>query len=66
MLNKSQAIAYGQRIGVKYYVKNSLGGLLGGFTTLEAAEACKARQERELNNNPFVDGPVRIYIEEVK
>ena len=29
MMNKEQAIAYGKRNGVKYYVKNSLGGLLG-------------------------------------
>jgi len=65
MMNKAQAVAYGRRIGVKYYVKNSLGGLLGGFTTLEAAEACRIRQERELRNNPWVDGSVRIYIEEV-
>lgn len=41
MMNKKQAIAYGKKIGCKFYVKNGNGGLLGGFTTLEAAKRCK-------------------------
>ena len=30
MMNPNQAIAYGQQIGVKFYVRNSNGGLMGG------------------------------------
>ena len=62
MMNKKQALAYGKRIGCKYYVKNSNGGLLGGFKTLEAAQACKARFEQELKNDPWNKG-VTVYIE---
>lgn len=62
MMNRAQAEAYGKRIGCRYYVKNSNGGLLGGFKTLEAAEACKSRWEREYKNDPWAKG-VRVYIE---
>ena len=41
MMNREQAIAYGKRTGCRYFVKNSNGGLLGGFTTREAAESCR-------------------------
>lgn len=64
MMNRIQAVAYGRQIGVKYYVKNSNGGLLGGFTTLAAAQKCKAENERRLKRDPWNKG-LKVYIEEV-
>lgn len=64
MMNREQAIAYGKRNGVKYHVKNSLGGLLGGFTTKEAAMKYQRECEREYKRNPWNKG-VKVYIVEV-
>ena len=50
-MNKEQAIAYGKRMGVKYYVKNSLGVLLGGTKTYEQAVEMKSRWEAEVAND---------------
>lgn len=50
MMNKEQAIAYGKRTGVKYYVKNSLGGLLGGTKTYGQAVDMKRRLEAKAAN----------------
>ena len=50
--------------GVKYHVKNTNGGLLGGTKTREQAEAMKARWEQEYKTNPWAKG-VKVYIEEV-
>lgn len=63
MMNKEQAIAYGKRIGVKFYVMNSNGGLLGGYTTREAAEEARQRFQREYNHNPWNKG-MTVRIEE--
>lgn len=62
MMNKEQAVAYGKRNGVKYYVKNSLGGLLGGTKTYEQAVAMKSRWEKEEANNPFAPSDIKIFI----
>lgn len=64
MMTKSQALAYGRRIGCKFYVRNSNGGLLGGFTTREAAEKCKAENERRLRRDRL-NRNLKVYIEEV-
>ena len=64
MMTDKQAIQYGKRIGVRYYVKNSYGGLLGGFTTKKAAEECKKRFEAEYCENPWNKG-VTVHIEKV-
>lgn len=64
MMNREQAVAYGKQIGVKFYVKNSLGGLLGGCTTKEAALETKRRFEADYKTNPWNKG-VTVYIEEV-
>jgi hypothetical protein len=64
MMNKSQAIAYGQQIGCRFYVRNSNGGLLGGFVRREDAEACKARWEKEYKTDPWNKG-MTVFIEEV-
>lgn len=54
MMNKEQAIAYGKRNGVKYYVKNSLGGLLGGTKTYEQAVEMKSRWEAKASSGTKV------------
>ena len=64
MMSRAQAEAYGERIGCEYYVKNSNGGLLGGFITIEAAESCRRRWEREYRNDHWNNG-VTVYIERV-
>ncbi len=64
MMSKSQALAYGQRVGCQFYVRNANGGLLGGFVHREDAEACKARWEKEYRTNPWNKG-MKVYIEEV-
>lgn len=64
MMNKAQAIAYGKSHGVKYYVKNSLGGLFGGARTYEQAVEMKARWEAEVANDPFAPSDLKVLIVE--
>ena len=64
-MNKEQAISYGKRIGVKYYVKNSNGGLLGGTTTKEAAIEMQQRWQEEYRNDPW-NKDIKVYIEEAE
>lgn len=64
MMNKEQAIAYGKRNGVKYYVKNSLGGLLGGTKTYEQAVEMKNRWAAEMANNSFAPSNVEVFVVE--
>lgn len=66
MMNREQAIAYGKRTGCRYFVKNSNGGLLGGFTTREAAESCRIRWEKEYQTDPWNRGMKVFVVEEVK
>ena len=47
MMNLNQAIAYGKRIGVRFYVLNDNDCIMGGTQTLEQAEAMKKRFEIE-------------------
>lgn len=56
MMNQAQAKAYGKKIGCKYYVRSTTGGLFGGFTTLESAQNCKKRWEEQLKNDPWNKG----------
>ena len=66
MMNREQAMAYGWQIGCRYYVKNTRGGLYGGYTTRAAAEEARRQFEKELRANPWEKGSnVRVYIEEV-
>ena len=51
MMNKAQAIAYGKRMGVKYYVKDNRGGLLGGTRTYEQAVEMKSKWETKVDND---------------
>ena len=66
MMTRAAAEAYGKRIGVRYLVKNTHGGLYGGYKTLEAAQAEKARFEAEDKRNPWTKGTTRFLIEEAK
>lgn len=64
MMNLNQAIAYGQRVGVKFYVRNSNGGLMGGTKTRKQAEAMKKEFEERYKNDAF-NKNLKFYIEEV-
>ena len=62
MMNLNQAIAYGKRIGVRFYVLNDNDCIMGGTQTLEQAEAMKKRFEIEDKKNPWTKGTTRFYI----
>lgn len=64
MMNLNQAIAYGKRVGVKFYVRNTNGGLMGGTKTCKQAQAMKKEFEERYKNDPFGKG-LKFYIEEV-
>ena len=64
MMSKQQATAYGKRTGVKFYVKNSLGGLFGGTKTHEQAVEMKARWEEEVASDPFAPSDLKVFIVE--
>ena len=66
MMTREAAIAYGKQIGVRYYVKNTVGGLYGGFKTREAAEDAKRRFEAEDKTNPWTKGTTKFLIVEAK
>lgn len=62
MMNLQQAIAYGKRVGVQYYVCNDKDCIVGGTRTRENAEAMKKRFEIEDRKNPWTKGTTRFYI----
>lgn len=62
MLNLEQAIEHGKRVGVRYYIKNDKGCIVGGTKTLEQAEAMKRRFEIDDRQNPWTKGTTRFYI----
>lgn len=64
MMTRVQAEAYGKRIGVRYYLKSTTGGLFGGYKTREAAQEAKKRFEAEDRMNPWAKGTTRFLIEE--
>jgi len=61
MMNMEQAIAYGKRTGVKYYL---YGGktLYGGTRTKEEAEKMKAEFEAEDKKDPWTKGTTKFEI----
>lgn len=63
MMNLQQAIAYGKRVGVRFYVLNDKDRILGGTRTKEEAEAMKKRFEIEDQKNPWTKGTTRFYIQ---
>lgn len=66
MMNRSQAIAYGKHIGVRWHIYNSNSCLVGGTKTLEQAQAMKRRFEIEERSNPWTHGTTRFEIREAK
>lgn len=56
MMNREQAIAYGKTVGVKFYVKNTNGGLIAGYTTREEAEKKAAEQNEVYAMHPWYRG----------
>ena len=66
MMTKEAAIAYGKKIKVRYYVKNTNGGLYGGYKTMEAAQEAKKRFEAEDKENPWTKGTTKFLITETK
>lgn len=64
-MNLNQAIEYGRRIGVRYYVKNSAGCIIGGTKTKAQAEEMKKRHEADDKKNPWTKGTTKFYIEEI-
>lgn len=62
MMTMYGAIEYGKRIGVKYYVKNTHGGLYGGYITLKDAQEAKKKFEKEDKSNPFTKGTTKFII----
>lgn len=66
MMNLEQAIAYGKRVGVAYYVRNSRGCIVGGSKTKAGALEMKKRMENEERDNPWTHGSTKFYIEEVR
>lgn len=62
-MNLQEAIAYGKRTGVKYYVRNSHGGLVGGTVTYEQAVDMKNRYEAKMAHDPFDPG-LKAYVVE--
>lgn len=66
MMNRAAAEEYGKRIGVRFYLKNTNGGLYGGYKTLEAAKEAKKRFEKEERRNPWTKGTTKFIITEAK
>ena len=66
MMNREQAIAYGKRTGVRYYIYNDKGCLVGGTQTYERAQAMKRDFEIEDRGNPWTHGTTRFEIREAK
>lgn len=67
MMNLEQAITYGKRTGVKYYVKNSSGCIFAGCITKRDALKTMRRYEAEhidYNRNRPTN-PMKFHIEEV-
>lgn len=49
---------------VKFIVKNSNGGTLGGFANIEDAMKCKAKFEKEYASDP-INAAIKVYVEEI-
>ena len=65
-MTKDQAIEYGKRVGVRYYIYNSYGCLVGGAKTLDQAQEMKRRFEADDRTNPWTKGTTRFEIREIR
>lgn len=64
MMDYYGALAYGRRVGCRFYVYNSNGGLLGGFKERKDAERCKAEWEARFRTDPW-NKDLKVEIKEV-
>lgn len=64
MMTLNAAISYGKKIGVRFYVKNDRGAVIGGWTTKEAAEEHIKRLEKN-SWNPWEKRHIKYHIEEI-
>ena len=64
MMNLNQAMNYGKKIGVKYIIKNSYGGTLGGAVHKADAEKMRDEFQKEYDNDTCNKG-TKIFIVEV-
>ena len=66
-MTKDEAIAYGKRTGVRFYVKSNTGALMGGYKTREKAEDAIKRFSDDAKMNPFLKGvKVTYHIEDAE
>lgn len=65
MMSKQQAIAYGKRTGVKYYIYGDE-ALYGGTRTKGQAERMKAEFEADDKKNPYTKGTTKFEIRKVE
>ena len=65
MMTLNQAITYGKRTGVKFYVKTASGAIFGGTRMRKDAEAMKRGFEADDRKNPWTKGSTKFVIEEV-
>lgn len=63
MMNLEQAINHGNEIGVKYYIKNSNGGLLGGTKDYKEAVKMKDEFQKQYDNDKWNKG-MKVFIVE--
>lgn len=63
-MNLNGAIAYGQRIGVQYYVVSNKNAIYAGTITKEQAEEKKRKYEQEerLHPNPWEKNPITFRV----
>ena len=66
MLNLTQAIEHGKRVGVRFYLMNDKNCIMGGTQTLEQAEDMKRRFEADDRRNPWTKGTIRFFIKHVE
>ena len=66
MLNLTQAIEHGKRVGVRFYLMNDKNCIMGGTQTLEQAEDMKRRFEADDRRNPWTKGTTRFFIRPVE
>lgn len=62
MMNLQQALIHGNMVGVRYYIYNSHGCLVGGTKTREQALQLKRKYEEDDRTNPFTHGTTRFTI----
>ena len=65
MMNLAMAIEHGKKVGVRFYVMNDKGCIMGGTQTYEHAEEMKKRFEASDRTNPWTKGNTRFYIKPV-